>query len=52
MTATPASPTAAPVAGSARGRSASSGQANSIIITGAVAMTVEAMLVGRSWAAT
>ena len=45
-------PSAAPAAGSTRGRSPSSGQARSIRAIGDVAMIVEATLVGSSCAAT
>lgn len=49
---TPPSPATAPSRCVGRGRSDSSGQAISIMASGEVAITVEARLVGRSWAAT
>jgi len=50
ITATPATPSAAPTSGAARGRSATNTQASSIITIGDVAITVAARLVGNSWA--
>ncbi|MDG4788179.1 hypothetical protein O7626_19930 [Micromonospora sp. WMMD1102] len=48
---TPVIPMPAPARWAARGRSASAAQAISIIMTGEVAMIVEATLVGRTCAA-